>query len=232
MDYNTVIFRVLLSLIFSTIVGYEREVNQSNAGLKTHTIVGVSATIIALMQAQISYQTLTMAVSNPSFPEVVRSDPARLLAQVVSGVGFLGAGTIIVTKRNVSGLTTAASIWFVASLGLNVGMGFYFISLIGFLAIILILVASKYLIKIPLPRRLIVKYLGGDDIQDKIHEVFISQNLSSRVVRFDVEMFHNEKIYLSTYEIEAIDNASFDILIETLSRHDNIVSVQLTNIQF
>ena len=230
MNYQTVIFRIALSLILSTLIGFERERNQSNAGLKTHAIVGISATMIALLQSQIVHETLARALADPTLPEVVRSDPARLIAQVVSGVGFLGAGTIIVTKRNISGLTTAASIWFVASLGLSVGMGYYLIAVVGFLAVSAILLTSKYLLKIPVPRRLIVKYIGDAEVQKDIENIFIHENLETRIIKFDVEMYHDKKIFVTTYETNVIDDLKFDKLIEELSKHDEMLSVQLTNI--
>ncbi len=230
MEFESVIFRIILSLLLSTILGFERERNQSNAGLKTHAIVGVSATMIALMQSQIVFETLERAINNPGLPEVVRSDPARLIAQVVSGVGFLGAGTIIVTKRNVSGLTTAASIWFVASLGLSIGMGYYLVAVGGFVAVMFILSISKYILKIPVPRRLIVKYVGDVEVQDEINNIFKEESLETKIIKFDVEMFHEQKIFITTYETNIVDDDTFDKLIESLARHEQMLSVQLTNI--
>lgn len=230
MEFESVIFRIILSLLLSTILGFERERNQSNAGLKTHAIVGVSATMIALMQSQIVFETLERAINNPRLPEVVRSDPARLIAQVVSGVGFLGAGTIIVTKRNVSGLTTAASIWFVASLGLSIGMGYYLVAVGGFVAVMSILSISKYILKIPVPRRLIVKYVGDVEVQDEINNIFKEESLETKIIKFDVEMFHEQKIFITTYETNIVDDETFDKLIESLARHEQMLSVQLTNL--
>lgn len=230
METKVIIFRVILSLVLSTIIGFERERNKSNAGIRTHAIVGISATIIALIQMSIVFDTLELSINNPLSPDVVRSDPARLIAQVVSGVGFLGAGTIIVTKRNISGLTTAASIWFVASLGLAIGMGYYTIAISGFIAVFSILLVTKHLLRIPVPRRLIIKFIGSEETQDDIHDIFSGLNLDEKVIKFDMEMFHDQKIYLTTYETNIIDDKGFDTLIDNLSRHDQIISVQLTNI--
>lgn len=230
METKVIIFRVILSLVLSTIIGFERERNKSNAGIRTHAIVGISATIIALIQMSIVFDTLELSINNPLSPDVVRSDPARLIAQVVSGVGFLGAGTIIVTKRNISGLTTAASIWFVASLGLAIGMGYYTIAISGFIAVFSILLVTKHLLRIPVPRRLIIKFIGSEETQDDIHDIFSELNLDEKVIKFDMEMFHDQKIYLTTYETNIIDDKGFDTLIDNLSRHDQIISVQLTNI--
>lgn len=85
--------------------------------MRTHILVCMGACIIALIQVEIASGALRDALEYPQLAGTIRSDEARLIAQVVSGVGFLGAGTIIVTKQSVTGLTTAASLWAIAGLG-------------------------------------------------------------------------------------------------------------------
>ena len=143
MDIDIILLRLFLALVFSGLIGYEREVSDSNAGLKTHILVAIGATLIALMQVEITDYVREIALVNPKGPHSVTSDASRLISQVVSGIGFLGAGTIIVTKNYVSGLTTAASIWTVAGIGLALGMGFYPIAIFGFLFVILTLFIFK-----------------------------------------------------------------------------------------
>ena len=115
--------RLLLAVIMSGAIGFDREFKSRPAGMRTHILVCVGATMIALLQAEIFLDTVTMIGKNPEMASAFRIDQTRLIAQVVSGIGFLGAGTIIVTKRAVAGLTTAASLWTVACLGLTIGMG-------------------------------------------------------------------------------------------------------------
>ena len=109
------ILRLILAAILSGLVGYEREVHGRVAGLRTHILVCVGSTLIILTSMHIF--------------EIYRGraavDPARIAAQVVSGIGFLGAGTILRFKASVRGLTTAASLWTVAGIGLAVGSGLY-----------------------------------------------------------------------------------------------------------
>ena len=106
--------RLLLAVIMSGAIGFDREFKSRPAGMRTHILVCVGATMIALLQAEIFLDTVTMIGKNPEMASAFRIDQTRLIAQVVSGIGFLGAGTIIVTKRAVAGLTTAASLWTVA----------------------------------------------------------------------------------------------------------------------
>lgn len=115
-EVNTIsiILRLALATLFAGIIGIERGRKKRPAGFRTHILVCIGATIIMITNQYI------IEVMNMS------SDPTRLGAQVISGIGFLGAGTIIVDRRNqVKGLTTAAGLWACACMGLAIGIGFY-----------------------------------------------------------------------------------------------------------
>ena len=112
---SEVVLRLCLSVILSGLVGMERTVKGRAAGFRTHILVCVGSTLIMLTGLHLFHQ----------YHAVTQMDPARLAAQVVSGVGFLGAGTIIHFRDSIRGLTTAASVWASAGIGLAVGSGFY-----------------------------------------------------------------------------------------------------------
>lgn len=153
-----IIFRLLISTLAGGIIGYERELKGRDAGFRTHTLVCLGATIIALTQIETSEWLAGYVQDNGELANVLSSDVMRLTAQIVNGIGFLGAGTIIVSQRSVSGLTTAASIWAVAGLGISLGMGYY---LIGGVSTILILIILRYVntaFRIERTKRLVVRY--------------------------------------------------------------------------
>lgn len=129
-DFLTMIVRLILAVVLSGIIGFEREINKHSAGFRTHILVGVSSCLAMLMSL---YGFQQYADSLPGFASF---DPARIPSYVISGIGFLGAGTIIVTGMNVKGLTTAASIWAVAGLGLVVGIGMIDIAILTTLIIV------------------------------------------------------------------------------------------------
>lgn len=110
------LLRLLMSTLLGGLIGFEREVNNRPAGFRTHILVTLGACLIMI---------LSIYGFSGFGPEGKGSDPARLAAQVVSGIGFLGAGTIMREGTNVRGLTTAASIWICGGIGLAIGMGFY-----------------------------------------------------------------------------------------------------------
>lgn len=109
--------RLLLALVLGGLIGWERELSHHSAGFRTHILVCIGSALIMLL----SMYGFADFAAEPN----VRLDPARLAAQVISGIGFLGAGTILRNGNSVSGLTTAASIWVVAAIGLAVAAGFY-----------------------------------------------------------------------------------------------------------
>ena len=110
-----IITRILLAALLGGLVGLEREAAKRAAGLRTHTLVSVGSALI--MMTSIHLYELYAGVADV--------DPSRIAAQVVSGIGFLGAGTIIRSGRSISGLTTAATLWVVSAVGLAVGCGFW-----------------------------------------------------------------------------------------------------------
>lgn len=119
-DMMTMMLRLILAATLGGIVGGEREYNKHPAGFRTHLLVCVGACLVMLLAV---FGFRDFMEQNAEF---VNFDPSRLAAYVVSGIGFLGAGTIIVQGYTVRGLTTAASIWVVAGIGLTIGIGMYF----------------------------------------------------------------------------------------------------------
>lgn len=114
--------KILLILVLAGIIGWNRERHGRPAGFRTHILVGIGSTIV-------------MTVSIMMHEKYPSADPARIAAQVISGIGFLGAGTILIQGSTVTGLTTAASIWTTAVIGLAVGAGFYLTAIISALVV-------------------------------------------------------------------------------------------------
>lgn len=175
-----ILFRLALAIIMGGAIGYEREYKSRPAGMKTHILVCVGATLIALIQQEISWNSIEFAIAYPKMVGVVGTDEARLIAQVVSGIGFLGAGTIVMNKQSVTGLTTAASIWSIAALGLAAGMGFYQITLIGFIVILGALTFVAFVVPAPRTRRLLLEF----EHWDKSHP-FIMTTLKTKGITID-----------------------------------------------
>src|SRR4051795_10375895 len=114
-----VLLRLLIAALLGGAIGFERELRERQAGLRTHLVVSVGSALFTLVSAYGFNEFLT------SGGALVRTDPTRIAAQIVSGIGFLGAGAIIRQGLSVRGLTTAATLWLVAGIGMACGAGFY-----------------------------------------------------------------------------------------------------------
>lgn len=135
MSIYEIIFKLCLACILGALIGLERESLNRPAGLRTYTLVCVGSTLAMIVSVDIYLQ----------FYHTVNADPGRIAAQVVSGIGFLGAGTIMREGATVRGLTTAAGLWVVACIGLAVGAGLYVPSIATTVLILFVLI---YFVKV------------------------------------------------------------------------------------
>lgn len=126
-QYLSILLKLLLSAVLGGLIGFEREHKNRPAGLRTNTLVCIGAALVQIVNIEIFNQYKGMAVLGTN----IGIDPARLSAQVISGIGFLGAGTIIREGASVKGLTTAAGLWVVACIGIAIGNGSYFAAIMG-----------------------------------------------------------------------------------------------------
>lgn len=131
-EVNTVgtVYKMILSMILGALVGYERKRKGQTAGVRTFSLIAMGATLAMVLSIYVPQEYLGLK----------NGDPGRIAAQVVTGIGFLGAGAIIQMKGSVRGLTTAAGIWMIAAIGMAVGVGMYWTALIATLLILFILV--------------------------------------------------------------------------------------------
>jgi putative Mg2+ transporter-C (MgtC) family protein len=119
LGWDEALLRLVLAAALGAAVGFERELREREAGLRTHLLVALGSALFTIVSAYGFHSFLSSGAS------VVRADPTRIAAQIVTGIGFLGAGAIIRQGFSVRGLTTAATLWVVAAIGLAAGAGYY-----------------------------------------------------------------------------------------------------------
>lgn len=125
LSWQDALARLALAALLGSIIGLEREFREREAGLRTHLLVSLGAALFTIVSAFGFHDVLA---HDPQ--AVVRLDPSRIAAQIVSGIGFLGAGAIIRQGFSIRGLTTAATLWVVAAIGMAAGAGFYSVAVI------------------------------------------------------------------------------------------------------
>lgn len=186
------ILRLFIAGILGAIIGLDREYRAKEAGYRTHFLVSLGSALI-------------MIVSQYGFEQVIQEnsvslDPSRVAAQVVSGIGFLGAGTIIIQKQFVRGLTTAAGIWATAGIGLAVGAGMYGI---GAAATVLTLIGLELL-------SLIFKSLGMKS------SLIIFSTSDKDIIRRIISVLRSREYLLVSYEMKKVSHNDVDNYIVTL----------------
>ena len=140
-SYAEVVVRLLVTAVLCGAIGFEREMRDQSAGFRTHILLGLGAALFTLVSAY-GFASFTEAALE-SGGRCIQFDPTRIAAQIVTGIGFLGAGAIIRQGFDVRGLTTAASLWATAAIGMAVGAGYYF----GAAATTVVVVLSLYLLR-------------------------------------------------------------------------------------
>lgn len=227
---NTVdiIIRVFLATFAAGLIGYDREQHSHPAGMRTHILVAVGACILALTQVAACQDVIALSIKSTREAFAIRTDVTRLIAQIVSGIGFLGAGTIVVTHRFVSGLTTAASLWTVAAIGLTVGMGYYQIAIIGTVMVLFDLLVLHRIVPFDPIRRVEVKFYNGPETTERLDKYFKDQSIFADHTGFKSNNYsadQKKRIYTSIYTVKLPKDKTFSDMIDELSKNENIIQV-------
>lgn len=224
MDVVQVIIRIVLSIVIGGLVGCNREYRNRPAGFRTHMLVCLGATIAGLIQVQVGHFVVQEIAQNQAIDGILHVDVGRIVCQVISGVGFLGAGAIIQTKGTVKGLTTAASMWAVAGVGIAIGMGFYVISIFSGASILLVLISlKKFEDKFIIKTRNVNMEIKCNDIKalNEINDFFEEYQIKiNNIETRDGDVYE--------YKIEAPQFISINEIVSGLITNENINKVKKT----
>ncbi|MDR3561938.1 MAG: MgtC/SapB family protein [Negativicutes bacterium] len=224
-----VIIRLIASCILGGIVGYERQSRNKAAGLRTHILVSLGSCLVMLLSQMIYY----------SVQGLTNADPARLAAQVISGIGFLGAGSIMANRQGftVTGLTTAASLWVVAAVGLATGAGYWVAAGVTTLLVYLTLTALGRLerrIKACSPTACPHEFLIT--IQDKPGQIgkigayFGEAGISIRNIHIETEDEQRHRLEVAV-SVEAPAHMADSQMVSGLLTVDGIVAVKVDELR-
>ncbi len=225
---DVVFLRLLLAVIFGGIVGIERERNNKPAGFRTYILVCFGAAIVSIVQDQLRINIFNFEKNFPDLASFMKSDLGRLGAQVISGIGFLGAGSIIKEKGEVEGLTTAAGIWATGCVGLGIGWGFYNIAIIAIIFMLIIMTALKKVETIFMKKSSnlifeieIDENSAVSEIISECYEVFIQKEIN--INKVDKNLKNNIITFNATTEE---NNKNLSEIVMILSSKNNIKSVK------
>lgn len=207
-EVNTIssVYKLLLSLLLGSMVGYERKRRGQPAGVRTFSLIAMGSALAMILSIYVPQEYLGLK----------NGDPGRIAAQVVTGIGFLGAGAIIQMKGSVRGLTTAAGIWMVAAIGMAVGVGMYTISIIATLFILVILV-------------------GLDKIEHKANLGTDMRNLKINIegIVTDIAVYksflHEHKVHITRYNVDYDYTRNQTCLTLLILIHDGVDFLTIVN---
>lgn len=135
---NEIVLRLVVATILSGAIGLERQARGKPAGIRTHALAGLGATVMTVCGVLVAEQMQDKGIASAT-------DPSRLASIVIQGIGFIGAGVIIQSRGYVKGLTSAATLWFVGAIGIAVGFGFWLVSVVTtIIGLILLIVFRRF----------------------------------------------------------------------------------------
>ncbi len=217
--WQTALVRIFFSFIIGTIIGIEREAHNQPAGLRTHILITIGATLAMIISIYIP-QTYT---------NFLNGDPGRIAAQVVSGIGFLGAGAILKMGANVKGLTTAASIWIVAIIGLAIGSGMFLISTITLVVVLFALtimdVLEKHFFKERTLKKIELLLKKRDSNIQKLKEILTERDIM--VISTGFEKNINEATNKIIFHVAVTPKLNIQELTDELEKYPGMVAISI-----
>ena len=206
------LLRIFIAMILGMLIGNERKNRNKSAGMRTHALVALGS-------------ALMMVVSKYGFADSVQGDGARLAAQVVSGVGFLGAGMIFVRNNLVNGLTTAAGVWTTAGIGLTIGSGMYGVGILS--AIMMVLMQSvshkiPYFSNVAAGGTIKMTILGGSGVLEEIEQYLMKHKIE--IVGVQINKTEKDKIKL-VFDVVYPHKLDRPHLFCSLAEREDIISI-------
>ena len=228
LTWQEMTLRLLLAVVAGCIIGIEREHKNRPAGMRTHVLVCVGAAMIAIIDYMNIAETLDM---NRLYTDSgITISVGRMSAQVVSGIGFLGAGTILVSQKKIAGLTTAASLWCTACLGLAAGMGHYALAIAGVLIVIITLTLMQRVVRVNTVKNLEVWFVRRNETIPFINTYFEKQGVKVIDVDFHIENKEKgkgkEKVYTNIYTLDMPGKMAYKDIVNALSEYANIEGIR------
>ena len=219
--------RLLVAVVVGCVIGIERERKNRPAGMRTHVLVCVGAALISVMESYMIADALRLNLLHANSGVTVTM--GRISAQVVSGIGFLGAGTIFISQKKIAGLTTAASLWNVACLGLAAGMGYYGIAIAGCTIVMITLTILQRVVKVNAVKNVEVKFIHRVETIAFINDFFQKTGILVLDIDFHVENMGKYNLYTNLYTLDMQGKTTYKDIVNHLSEYANIQGIRTRN---
>ena len=223
-EYVQILLRLIAALAAGGIIGLERSFRGRAAGFRTHALVCLASSLLMLVTV---YERQWFAIS-----EGIRGviDPTRMAQGIMTGIGFLGAGVIIKERMKIRGLTTAASLWLTASIGVVIGMGLYFAAFLATLLALGVLVFFRW-IEASIPTlqtaQLSVRFISHDNMtEDDLRQLIKDHGMDCSNFNYGLE--NEGKVFMYQMNVSTHDAANYKKLSESLTAMDRAIEFSIT----
>lgn len=210
-----ILLRIALSMVLGGVIGFERERDNQPAGLRTHMILVIGACLAMILSINIGV--------------VSQTDPGRIAAQVISGIGFLGAGAILRFGFNVKGLTTATTLWTMAIVGLVIGAGYYWIAIITTIIMLIVLAAlnviEKNYVRVNVIRNIVIDLQDRKSVLRDLRETIYK--LTDKVMAFSVQKNIKSKRLRLELTARFKNSEKLEHLIEEISKIEGVRALKI-----
>lgn len=224
MTWEVMLMRIAVAVVIGAVIGIDREIKNRPAGMRTHVLVCVGAALVALIE-----QEYVASVAALGMGSTVNTSMGRITSTVVSGVGFLGAGTIFTAEHKITGLTTAASLWCTACIGLAIGSGYILMAVFAGVIVLLILKLMQRIVHVHTMKKLEVQFVHRQETLAFLQEYFSGMGVKILDVDFHAKALEEGNLYTNLYTLTIPNHTNYVEIIETLSEHQNIRTVRTRN---
>ncbi|MDF9829656.1 MgtC/SapB family protein [Parabacteroides sp. PF5-6] len=216
---GTVVLRLVISFVLGGLIGVERQMRRRDAGMRTFTLICVGSTAAMLISIWIPQ----------TYPDFLNGDPGRIAAQVLTGIGFLGAGAIIQNRGSIQGLTTAACIWVVAVIGLAAGAGMFVAAGVTTVATLFVLLSMERLEKRMfldgVNKILAISCNTSTPELKRIRQILESKNVY--IVSFSYENDYEKQTSVITYKVNVKSKSAYSVLFAEIHGLGYVTQIRL-----
>ena len=225
LSWHETLIRIIAAVVVGTLVGLDREYKNRPAGMRTHSLVCLGAAVVALLEGLLSIQLFGDGQTGE-----VSMSLGRMSAQVISGIGFLGAGTIFISQKKIAGLTTAASLWNAACLGIAIGMGYYLIAIVGCAIVMITLTLLQRVVHVNAVKHVEIKFIHRVETIAFINDYFQSIGVHVLDIDFHVENKGKYNLYTNIYTLDMQGKTTYKDIVNKLSEYANIQGIRTRNV--
>ena len=224
-----ILIKLFISLFLGLIIGLEREITNKTAGLRTHILVCLGSTVFTIL----SVKGVTFITPEDGVRLV--NDPTRIAAQILTGIGFIGGGAVLHYGVNVFGITTAATLWIAASIGMSIGFGSYFTGVLATFLTFIVLVGIRKIENLLIPGgtcrggRIKIAFSCFPEHQEEVHNWIYKEFKNIQKESINTPLDENEKVKLA-YIVEIYKNDPVNFIYKKFSGRKNIETLAITKV--